>query len=1172
MVSLNRFVNATTGNFINTGEFDSSIGLIENYGNWDNVAEDQTTSGTVNLSGRFATFLNNGSLNNQTDGRNFQGVSKLEGFNQSHVGLYRNRSVIAPGTKKDPIGTYTFNENLVQESFSSIDFDVNNTANDKIISLSNIELNGALKSNILEDLDLNQGETRDYLILEADGISGEFNQITFPNESLEYIPNLIYQENKVFLRLTKSKVYTFGGSEGLWTDVKKWKNEEAPGTSISNIEIVVINGNVSISDELEIINNGQIIVSKLEDTLDESTLNILGSLVNEEEGSIILKESNNLFLNKEGILENKGEMLLMDKVNFYLKDNKSKLINVGKVLNPKSRTQKNILNNEEIVNSDTALFYIAFSDTLTNNGRVLNSGKLFFDSNSSILNSGIIENEGEISVEFRVNWFNSQNSQFYNKGILKGSRLEVTNNGNWINEESSLAKINLNTIVFENNNILDDYDANNTFTGSFTSLSGVNKNHIGNYTNSTTVSPGMQRQIIGSYTFTNNYIQNNNGVLEVQITGRVSDLLTSQADVFLSGSLEVEIIEPILIEPNSFLDYKIIEGESISGEFNNVKISKLPKNYRYEINRSEEEISIRIFNDSENMLPYIFSGKGSWTDINNWENNRYPGVVILKDQNVIVSGKAIIEQQTTIENNGNISVIPNFAIPASSENGSLNIQGFFNNQANAQLTLKNYSSLSIMDNGILQNEGAINYNRSILIKLNSETARLTNGGRISNANKVSVGSNFVNEGIILNEENGLLFIDDMSFNNNNQIVNDGSVGMGIGGDFKNSGTIKNSGRISIKESSFKNLESGTLYNSGEIYSNSFGSLSSSGNLINKSEGNIDTTENSFFTYISGVFQNEGELNIFSGDAFIFDDFINNGKILIVQADSQGGGGQLTIKPEVTLTNKGEIIIAEGNGAINIRGGDLINEGGTLVNEKEGLITNESRIIQDKHAITINRGSILANTSSHTGTFINESGTLGLGVSSEFIDASQSTYTYELTNGWEQQEDGVLQIRILGATSDKVVSLGGTITLAGELEVDFSTPIDTTTLLEEYVILKAINISGTFKNLDVQNIPENKNFEIVYTDTEVRIKIEDVQVLNTLDNLLSEIKLITDLKNESISIEGLIGKHTLSIYDLHGRKVLENETTAPLTQSVSNLAKGYYILKIDNDQSFYRFVK
>ncbi|UZO81639.1 T9SS type A sorting domain-containing protein [Aquimarina sp. ERC-38] len=1183
----NSIHNGTYNNIgrINPGVEDKTIGLY-NFNNdviYDsesssrvqvtNLEADQITSdGTINLSGRLEVeFLEELLLNeDNTEIKKFNIIeanlisgnfSEVEVLNPSEnvlvSVLYNDTSVILQFTKapdtiidpdqstfifEGPEGSWTDASLWKDNRYPGVDIPVG----------TEIEIQGKalIKEgiNVVNRGDISLTSLKGSLQVEGNFTNIEGSSFQMKDNTSILLINAGSYKNDGDMVYGNNCFVKIEDTEGMFINNRKFNAspdlQDAVNSEFTNYGTVLIEdidffkSKFNIEKGMKLINYGEIINIDSEFRISSGTFENNGKLINRSSRLLVF---NTDFINQaDGSVENKGRIIF---------NGSSSISNYGNWNNSESGGIE--------ISSSTLFIQHEDGDFINNGGVVINPGATF-----------ILRKEFENNGSFTIGSFSNESSRlimenevtFKNFGRVRIVDGELINNGTFINEENGKVS-NYGKILTES--------ANGRFLNKGL-LEGDNQIHSGDFENTTgsIIPEGEFFGTLGTYQFDNNFMLSSESKIFIEIAEETSSLIEVPNDtISLSGNLHIDVFNQDKGIINTSAEYSIIKAKFINGTFDKVITSNFLNDQNVEIIYDLNEVRIKVIGREL----FEFEGpEGDWTDEFLWKDNRYPGTTTPENAVIRISGRAIVDSEVEIINQSTVELVNTGKASDSIFNSALIIEGNWVNTEVSTLSLKDSTALLLSGNGMLENQSIINFNRYNLIELESNSTRLVNKGRISDDNDGSF-SNFINAGDILNEENALLIIEGMSFINNNQFVNNGGIGIEAG-DFDNNGTMENNGSISIEESSFRNLKSGTFYNSGEIYSNSFGSFSNTGNFINKSDGNIDTTEDSFFFHGSGNFQNEGEVNIFTGDAIILEDFINNGKILIVQQLGQFGGGQLTIKPGVTLTNKGEIIIADGNDTNNVVGGDLINEGGTLINEKEGLITNEGRIIQDENATIVNRGSLLANNSSHTGGFINESGTLGLGISSEFIDASQSTYTYRLTDGWEQQENATLQIRVLGATSDQIVSLDGTVTLAGELEVDFLTSLDTTTLSEEYVILEAENISGTFDNLDVQNLPENKNFEIVYTDTEVRIKIEDVQVLNTLDNVLSEIKLITDLKNENVSIEGLEGKHILSIYDLHGRKVLENKAIAPLTQSVSNLAKGTYILKIDNDQSFYRFVK
>ena len=163
-------------------------GTIENYGTIDNNWRIENT-GYIKDNG---TMINYGKLSN---------YGLISGENISHVGDFNNEYILSPGLDQST-GTYTFNDNLIQDDFTDI-INSNPTIAIDIESISSFDvvavngaatLIGTLNINLLNNFKPNVGDT--FTILTANSISGTFTTVNLPQDS---VWNVNYTATEVIL-------------------------------------------------------------------------------------------------------------------------------------------------------------------------------------------------------------------------------------------------------------------------------------------------------------------------------------------------------------------------------------------------------------------------------------------------------------------------------------------------------------------------------------------------------------------------------------------------------------------------------------------------------------------------------------------------------------------------------------------------------------------------------------------------------------------------------------------------------------------------------------------------------------------------------------------------------------------------------------------------------------
>lgn len=261
-------------------------------------------------------------------------------------------------------------------------------------------------------------------------------------------------------------------------------------------------------------------------------------------------------------------------------------------------------------------------------------------------------------------------------------------------------------------------------------------------------------------------------------------------------------------------------------------------------------------------------------------------------------------------------------------------------------------------------------------------------------------SQIINEGILRNEENGGLKIEEGALGiNNNLIQSKGQRGIsvsGVGSLGINNGIIENKLRNGIEAN-----DGATSINNGIIRNKDYFGMQASGEgsvAINNEKGIIENTGNrGLVASNSGVARNFG--------------LVNNGKGLSLYAESNGTvineeTGRVTsssktgiyIKALGTGINKGKIENKGSNGAI-------VTIGGTFTNEETGVIENSG-----EYGVRVGYGTD-GDVKGINSTVINKGIIRNNGKNGVFIETGTSNFngnTITLSSAFMNEESGIIE--------------------------------------------------------------------------------------------------------------------------------------------------------------------
>ncbi len=450
---------------------------------------------------------------------------------------------------------------------------------------------------------------------------------------------------------------------------------------------------------------------------------------------------------------------------------------------------------------------------------------------------------------------------------------------------------------------------------------------------------------------------------------------------------------------------------------------------------------------------YVVTLEGNGLIKNHGKFINNTGIAAREGGSVLTSGVFTNSVNSTWVSNGYIGVlaggtmINNGSITADLGANQIDIYGIFNNQ---QFGLINTEGSNIDVYQTLTNNGVINL---------SELATLTvhDNGKLQNSNKINIqASNLNSTGTLENTIGGHIHVQsgnlmlDGSVNNKGLITVDSNAGMIIGElsglDFNNDGgTINNSGGIISAVDNFF-MKSGLNHLSGSRYVNqalisvdaqttlnieqnfdnqdqltSDGEIFLKGYLKNSSNYNqsgvIETNSNSSF-YVDGTFENDSSLQ----NSGMIE---GNGEIKNASAADIKNNSGASISNNKTFENDGSII--NDGDLSNLSGANLINNG--VINTTKGRFTNNGTLSGTGKIIGHVNDSGTLSTGNSTGGFTIEgnhykSGGTTLielgGTSDGKLDPNESEFDWHHVTGDKIINGGSLEVDL---TDDFKLSKG-----------------------------------------------------------------------------------------------------------------------------------------------------
>ncbi|RXJ51456.1 T9SS type A sorting domain-containing protein [Gelidibacter gilvus] len=459
----------------------------------------------------------------------------------------------------------------------------------------------------------------------------------------------------LFLLIALSTINTFGQTtfifdgNGSWTDEAQWKDGIYPGLTVNLIDTVEIHGKLTIPEDIEITNNGNI-ESLSAANGDAPSIIIMGKLYNKNlisfsriqisiptTGLITTSSGSEMIITDSSNLINSGDFIiygvvrLVNLVSSIVNEVDGSILNKGtlEVLNGKLEnnatllrgilndgtfniTSGEVINRGGFYNDDDGVLNISRYFINESTGQLTNNGQLTITGFTSTLsNSGSLSNSKNIDVGdgSRLNMLNG--SKFNN---LSDGKVTVSANGNIENRASTFrirsgkvinnGTVNNETEILidaqgelENNGTLENLGAQVTNNGI---LSGINLKHGSNFANDGILSPGNTSKATGTYNLNGmftNYTQTATGSLNIELGGTVAgdsyDQVIVKRSATLGGTLNVTLIngfQPAIGDVFTVLH----QGNGIAGSFATVNLPTLSSGTEWDAVEYSDTDGVRI--------------------------------------------------------------------------------------------------------------------------------------------------------------------------------------------------------------------------------------------------------------------------------------------------------------------------------------------------------------------------------------------------------------------------------------------------------------------------------------------------------------------------------------------------------------------------------------------------
>lgn len=576
-------------------------------------------------------------------------------------------------------------------------------------------------------------------------------------------------------------------------------------------------------------------------------------------------------------------------------------------------------------------------------------------------------------------------------------------------------------------------------------------------------------------------------------------------------------------------------------------------------------LCVFIGNYSIGQTTYIYTGTGTWQDLENWNLN--PNNINNDDFVIVSAGSTLTllgghQNHATFTNNGTVNVpedkilsnlsygiINNAGIINSSgriNNGSgtfnnlmtgiINIESNsdFYNQNNPETIINNYGTINI--DGVLYNlnNRTINNDGNIIIQ---SSGRINNEGEFNN----NIDGVLTNNGIILHYSNNIFNYGVINNNSAINFLNFSSFTSGASGIINNfiNGYIENGPFATV-------TNHGDFNNIGLFYDYSVASSTIS--IANF--GTINNTGEVRSSY-SSIFSNE-VTGIINNDALFFNigNLSNSG---IINNDITG-----TLYNDRDVNNYDSGVINNDGIIENVYFSTINNNGlGVLNNNTSGFILNTGEF----NGLLNSWGDLRGTNTLHTTSFISNGSVTPGDVSLVGL--------YQFTDDYSQNTNAELNIEIEDELIFDKISVGGDCNLGGTLRVTLLNEFDPIAG-NSYTIITANEVFGSFNTLDLPVLID-KEWIITYNSDSVVLSIENSLSLNEHESL-DNIKLFPNPVKDQLTIDSKQIINLIRVYDINGRivKEVDYDNVYILNLDVGSLENGFYFINVNN--MTYKFIK
>jgi hypothetical protein len=276
------------------------------------------------------------------------------------------------------------------------------------------------------------------------------------------------------------------------------------------------------------------------------------------------------------------------------------------------------------------------------------------------------------------------------------------------------------------------------------------------------------------------------------------------------------------------------------------------------------------------------------------------------------------------------------------------------------------------------------------------------------------------------------------------------------------------------------------------------------------------------------------------------------------------------------------------GTINNKGlfnnSSFVDNIGSFINDSilisNSFFTNEGTLVNNKkfssNSFFENNGYFTDNGTFESNSFfngVNKSHKNDCNVSGIFSPgkiSSSVTGKYVFNNNITISSGASVNCDITSSTVFDTIVVAGNAKISGGFNVKIPVGYEPA-LGTSFTVLTASSVTDKFTFHNLPNLPNNKKFEVIYTNTSIVLKvvIETVTDIYEKEIASGQMRLYPNPASNVLFVKGLDGEENVNIYSASG-SVTKSIKLTPINNQIdiSDLAKGSYVIQIGSRHNYF----